>query len=70
MRHDVRERPAKVQVYRLDLATGRRELWKEFMPDPAGIFEVLPLVITPDGKSYAYTYGRQFSDLFLVDGLK
>jgi eukaryotic-like serine/threonine-protein kinase len=70
VRHDVRERPTKVQIYRLDLATGRRELWKEFMPDPAGIFEVLPLVLTRDGKSYAYTYGRQFSDLYLVEGLK
>jgi hypothetical protein len=28
------------------------------------------VVMAPDGKSYAYTYQRYFSDLFLVEGLK
>jgi hypothetical protein len=26
--------------------------------------------LTPDGKSYAYSYVRILSDLYLVDGLK
>ena len=63
------ELPAK--VYRFDLATQRKELWKQIMPsDPAGIFDITFIQVTPDGKSYAYTYGRLLSDLYLVEGLK
>jgi len=60
-----------MRVYRLDLATGRRELWKEYIPaDPVRAAQFLPLALTPDGKSYAYTYARNFYDLYLVKGLK
>jgi hypothetical protein len=37
-------------------------------PDRAGIVWVEPL-ITPDGRGYVYTYHRQLTDLYLVDGL-
>ena len=61
--------PAK--VYRLDLSTGRRSLWKELIPsDAAGVSRLGPIVITPDGKSCLYGYHRILSDLYLVDGLK
>jgi Tol biopolymer transport system component len=64
-----RELPAK--VYRLDVTTGRKELWKELMPaDAAGVLNISPPLVTPDGKSYAYSYGRTLSDLYLVEGLK
>jgi eukaryotic-like serine/threonine-protein kinase len=64
-----RELPAK--VYRLDIATGSKELWKELMPfDAAGIVSVSPPLIAPDGKAYAYNYIRTLSDLYLVEGLK
>jgi serine/threonine protein kinase/Tol biopolymer transport system component len=60
-----------MRVYRLDLATGRRGLWKEYIPaDPVRAAQFLPLALTPDGKSYAYTYARNFYDLYLVKGLK
>jgi hypothetical protein len=60
-----------MRVYRLDLATGGRELWKEYIPaDPVRAAQVLPLAMTPDGKWYAYTYARNFYDLYLVKGLK
>ncbi len=63
------EMPAK--VYRLDLATGRKELWKELMPaDPGGVKYFSRIVLTPDGKSYAYSFYRSLSDLYLVEGLK
>ncbi len=39
-------------------------------PDPAGIFSVQTLCITPDGKSYAYSFWSGYSDLYLVEGLK
>ena len=58
------------QVFRVEIATGRREPWKTIMPqDPAGIF-VGDLMISPDFKSYAYNCSRNLSDLYLVEGLK
>ena len=28
------------------------------------------VLVTPDGKSYVYEYGRTLSDLYLVEGIK
>ncbi len=61
--------PAK--VYRLDLLTGHKTLWKELMPsDSAGVSRIGPILLTPDGKSCIYGYHRILSDLYLVEGLK
>ncbi len=61
--------PAK--VYRLDLSTGHKTLWKELMPsDSAGVSRIGPILITPDAKSCLYGYHRILSDLYLVEGLK
>jgi Tol biopolymer transport system component len=63
------EVPAK--VYRLDVTTGERSLWKELTPpDPAGVLLIGPIVMTPDGKSYVYSYRRTLDELFLVEGLR
>ena len=59
------------RVYRVDLSTGRRELWKELVPlDPAGIGLVSPPALTPDGRTYVYSYNRILSDLFLAEGIR
>ncbi len=59
------------RVYRLDLATGRKEFWREFSPsDTAGLDGISGLRVTPDGKAYVYAYQRLLSVLYLVDGLK
>jgi Tol biopolymer transport system component len=61
--------PAK--IFRLDLATGEKQPWREIMPsDSAGITDIGPILITPDSKSYVYEYGRTLSDLYLVEGFK
>jgi eukaryotic-like serine/threonine-protein kinase len=58
-------------VYRVELSTGHRQLWKELNPpDPAGINFIRTPHISADGKAYAYNYNRVLSELFLVDGLK
>jgi eukaryotic-like serine/threonine-protein kinase len=63
------EFPAKVTE--LDLATGKRTLWRSLAPaDPAGVSQIGPIVMTPDGASYIYGYHRTLSDLYLVEGLK
>jgi serine/threonine protein kinase/Tol biopolymer transport system component len=67
----VRDRNIPMKVFRVDLATGRRELFKEVAPaDPAGVQSIVSLRFSADGKSYAYTVGRFLSDLYVVDGLK
>jgi Tol biopolymer transport system component len=59
------------EVSVLEIATGRRALlWRLAMADPAGASRLGPIVVTADGKSYAYSYYRNISDLYLVDGLK
>jgi hypothetical protein len=65
---------ATVQIDRFNLATGRRESWKELTPrDPAGVIGVATgrgeLAMTRDGKSYVFTYWTGLRDLFLVNGL-
>jgi Tol biopolymer transport system component len=60
-----------VQIFRVDIATGRREPWKEIAPaDPAGVQSIPVIRFSADGKSYAYSVGRILSDLYVVDGLK
>ena len=64
------DRPA-VDVFRVELATGRRELVKTLSPpDPAGFVGMPRVVLTPDGKSYCYTYQQKLGTLFVADGLK
>jgi eukaryotic-like serine/threonine-protein kinase len=63
------EIPAK--VYRVDLASGKKTVWKEIAPlDPTGISTIGPILMTPDGTSYVYGFHRTVGDLYLVDGLK
>ncbi|HKF41856.1 MAG TPA: protein kinase [Thermoanaerobaculia bacterium] len=58
------------RVFRVEIATGRREPWKTITPqDPAGVWSA-DLMLTPDGKSYAYNCKRTLNDLYLVEGLK
>ena len=50
---------------------GGRELWKDLLPaDPAGVERISNVLVTPDGKGYAYCYARLLSDLFVVEGLR
>jgi Tol biopolymer transport system component len=64
------------EVHQLELSTGHRKLlWKLAAQDPAGAFPPgfgtgHGVRLTPDGKAYAYSYMRNLSELYLVDGLK
>jgi hypothetical protein len=58
-------------VYKLDLATGKRVLVTTLAPsDPAGVTAVLNVRMTPDGKTYAYSYDLELSDLFIVENVR
>ncbi len=59
------------RVHRVTLATGQRELWKELTAaDPAGVYKISPVAISPDGTAYAYTAMRVLSELYLTDGVR
>jgi hypothetical protein len=58
-------------VYRLDLATRRKDVWKVLAPsDLTGVQHIGRVQITPDAKSYAYGHIRQLSELYLMQGVK
>jgi Tol biopolymer transport system component len=63
------EVPAK--VYRVDLATGKKTVFKQIAPlDPTGVATMAPILMTPDGGTYVYGFHRTMGDLYLVEGLK
>ena len=58
-------------VYRVDIATGKRSLRKALAPaDTVGVYELWSIQISADEQSYCYSYGRNISDLYLVEGLQ
>jgi len=58
----------RARVFRIDVATGERTLWREIVPtDPAGM-EIYSVLMTPDASTLLYGYKRLTSDLFVVDG--
>lgn len=71
--HSVYVRPDRkipIKLYRVDLVSGQRSLWKVIDPtDPAGILDISSIRITPDGHSYVYTYRRVLSNLYLAQSL-
>jgi hypothetical protein len=60
-----------LHLYKLEVATGRRQLWKEIAPaDMAGVSNHIYPKITPDGQTVVYALQRTLSDLFVVEGVK
>jgi len=58
-------------VYRIDVHSGQRTLWKDLMPtDPAGVENIGPILLTPDAQTCVFGYHRDLADLYLVEGLK
>jgi hypothetical protein len=37
---------------------------------PAGVTAIIDARMTPDGEAYAYSYNRELSDLFQVEGVR
>ncbi len=57
------------RLERVDLATGRRTLFKEFAPaDRTGLLSMREIFVTDDLRSYAYTAYYQVSSLFVSEG--
>ena len=61
--------PLRVDI--IEVASGRRTLWKELWPpDPSGVEQIGPIQIAPDENSYVYSYRRALDDLYLATGMK
>ena len=59
------------RVHRVTLATGARELWREFAPvDPAGVYKIAPVMVTPNGDAWAYNAMRTLADLYVAEGMR
>jgi DNA-binding beta-propeller fold protein YncE len=57
-------------IDRAEIDGGSRSAWHTIHPgDPAGILDIFPVHMTHDGQSYAYSYRRSLSDLYVVNGL-
>jgi hypothetical protein len=59
------------RVYDVDLASGERRLLREFaVQNLDGIWRLAPLLLMPDGHSFAHGYSRQASTLYTGTGLQ
>jgi serine/threonine protein kinase len=59
-----------LKLYRYDTLTGEKTPWKELVPaDRAGVFIANIFDVTPDGRWYAYSYVRDLSEVYMVEGL-
>jgi serine/threonine protein kinase/Tol biopolymer transport system component len=62
------ELPCK--VYKVEVATGKDTIVHQLNPGvPAGIVVVAPVVVSRDGKRFAYSYNQTLSTLYVVSGL-
>ncbi|MGC1384751.1 MAG: protein kinase [Candidatus Acidiferrales bacterium] len=64
--------PAVREIDKLNLETGKRELWQVWKPkDPTGLaMPTVPPAITPDGSKMIFSQRRQISTLYRTDSLK
>ena len=64
------ENDTTADILRLELATGKTSVLHKLRPaDPTGA-SIFSVSITPDGRSYGYSFQREQSTLYLVEGLK
>ncbi len=60
-----------IRIYRLDLASGKREVFRDLpTPDLAGVELSGEVSLTPDGRTWALSYGRTLSQLYVADGMR
>jgi len=60
-----------VRVYRLNLLTGQRQLFREIIPpDVAGLGDISHIHFSSDGRAYVYSYTRFLSELYVASRLK
>jgi hypothetical protein len=60
-----------VDIEKLDLRHGTRTPFARVVPaDPVGADPFGAFVLSDDGRTWAFTFNRRLSELFLVEGLR
>ncbi len=62
--------PGGLTISRLEIATGRKQLWREVKPPEPGASFVGTGALSADGKAFACSFQRDIGNLYLVQGLK
>jgi Tol biopolymer transport system component len=59
------------RLLRIDLSTGAEGVVRTLMPpDPAAVWRIHPVVVSADGRHYAYSATQSLSDLYVYTGLR
>jgi eukaryotic-like serine/threonine-protein kinase len=67
----IREDELPARIFRRDLRSGRRELWREVAPaDLTGVVGIMNVFLSHDGENYVYQYLRGLNDLYLAYRLR
>jgi hypothetical protein len=61
---------APPRIERVDVTTGKTRPWDRIRRAAPGGLQSTRILVTPDGESYAYSYLRTQSDLYLTSKLK
>lgn len=61
------ELPAR--TLRVEITSGKQQLVRQFVPSDSGVYVIWNIRITPDGKTYAYSYRQTLSTLYIAEGL-
>jgi hypothetical protein len=65
-----RYRDLVTEIHRLDPVTGREERLLNLIPSDAAGIQPWSVAVSADGKSYAYSFVRNLTNLYLIDGLR
>ncbi|MGB8009975.1 MAG: protein kinase [Terriglobales bacterium] len=65
-----RQREKARAIYRVDVGTGKMELWKTFGEGVAGSVKTTANYLSGDGGAYAYLYEQTLSQGYVVRGMK
>ena len=58
-------------LYRIDIATGERTLYRELSPsDRTGVDGLTRVLMTPDESTLVFSYPQSLCDLYVIDGLR
>jgi eukaryotic-like serine/threonine-protein kinase len=57
-------------VFRVDVTSGRRTLWREIHPPDTTATGIDALFLSRDGRTGVYSFASARADLYLVDGLR
>ena len=62
------ELPAR--LLRVEITSGNQQQARQFTPSDSGVYVIWGIRITPDGKTYAYSYRQTLSTLYIAEGLR